>query len=172
VNKATATVPKAWQWDSDLIGYDALNSYGSPSYYVQKVFNHYLGNKIVPATFENVPVQNMPLTKKDSSNRIKAKTVPTLFYSATMDDTTGTIYLKVVNTIGKKQTIKINLDGVAKISPEATAVTIKSSKPTDTNTINDPQKIVPVISTVKGVRKNFSQSFPSYSVTIMQIQTR
>lgn len=172
VSKDSATGRKAWQWDSDLIGYDALNSYGSPSYYVQEVFNHYLGNKIVPATFENVPVQNMPLTKKDSANGVKAKTVPTLFYAATMDNRTGTIYLKVVNTIGKKQTIKINLDGVAKVLPEATAVTIKSDKPTDTNTIDDPQKIIPVTSTVKGVRKNFSQSFPPYSVTIMQIQTR
>jgi alpha-N-arabinofuranosidase len=36
VNKATATAPKAWQWDSDLIGYDALKSFGSPSYYVQE----------------------------------------------------------------------------------------------------------------------------------------
>ncbi len=172
VSKDPATGRKAWQWDSDLIGYDALNSYGSPSYYVQKVFNHYLGNKIVSAKFENVPVQNMPLTKKDSADGVKAKTVPTLFYSATMDDATGTIYLKVVNTIGKRQTIKINLDGAAKVSPEATVITVKSDKPTDTNTIDDPQKIVPVTSTIKGVKKNFKQSFPPYSVTVMQIQTR
>ncbi len=105
VSKDPATGSKAWQWDSDLIGYDALNSYGSPSYYVQKLFNHYLGNKIISAKFENVPVQNVPLTKRDSVNGVKKKTVPTLFYSATMNDTTGTIYLKVVNTIGKKQTI-------------------------------------------------------------------
>ena len=50
VNTATATAPKAWQWDSDLIGYNALSSYGSPSYYVQKIFSQYLGNKIVPVT--------------------------------------------------------------------------------------------------------------------------
>ena len=48
VSKDSATGKRAWQWDSDLIGYDALNSYGSPSYYVQKLFSHYLGNKIVP----------------------------------------------------------------------------------------------------------------------------
>ena len=172
VSKDPATGRKAWQWDSDLIGYDALNSYGSPSYYVQKVFNHYLGNKIVPATFKNVPVQNMPLTKRDSANGVKEKTVPTLFYSATTDNATGIIYLKVVNTIGKKQTIKIDLDGAAKVSPEATVVTIKSNKPTDTNSIDDPEKIIPETTTAKGIRKNFKQSFPPYSVTVMQIQTR
>ena len=172
VNKATATAPKAWQWDSDLIGYDALNSYGSPSYYVQKLFSHYLGNKIVPATITNLPVQNAPLTKKDSADGIKSKPVPTIFYSATMNDTTGTIYLKIVNTIAKKQTIKINLDGAAKVSPEATIAVIKSDKPDDTNTISDPQKIVPVTSTVKGLKNSFSHNFEPYSVTIMQIQTR
>jgi alpha-N-arabinofuranosidase len=172
VNKATATAPKAWQWDSDLIGYDALSSYGSPSYYVQKIFSHYLGNKIVPATIENIPVQKAPLTKEDSSNGIKSKSVPTIFYSVTMNDTTGVIYLKVVNTIGKKQTIKINLAGAEKVSPDATVVTIKSDKPDDTNTINEPQKIIPVTTTMKGLRKNFQQIFPPYSVTVMQIQTR
>lgn len=172
VDTATATAPKAWQWDSDLIGYNALNSYGSPSYYVQKLFSHYLGDKIVPATVENISVQNRPLSKKDSADGIKPKTVPTIFYSATMNDTTGTIYLKVVNTIAKKQTIKINLDGAAKVSPRATIVVIKSDKPTDTNTISEPQKIVPLTSTVNGLRKTFRQSFPPYSVTVMQIQTR
>ena len=76
VNTATATAPKAWQWDSDLIGYDALNSYGSPSYYVQKIFSHYLGNKIVPATVANIPVQNAPLNKKDSAEEYKIQTSP------------------------------------------------------------------------------------------------
>ena len=172
VNKATATAPKAWQWDSDLIGYDALNSYGSPSYYIQKIFSHYLGNRIIPATFVNVPVQKMPLSKQDSLRGVKGKTVPTLFYSATLDDTTGTIYLKVVNTIGSKQTIKINFDGPAKVLPDATVVTVKSDTPTETNTIDHPKNIVPATSTVKGVRKNFRQTFPPYSVSVMQIQTR
>ncbi len=27
------------QWSSDLIGYDALTSYGSPSYYAQMMFS-------------------------------------------------------------------------------------------------------------------------------------
>jgi len=125
----------------------------------------------VPVTVANIPVQNMPLTKKDSADGIKLKTVPTIFYSATMNDTTGTIYLKVVNTISEKQTIKINIDGAAKVSPNATMVVIKSDKSDDTNTISDPQNIVPVISTVKGLKNSFSQSFAPYSVTIMQIQT-
>ena len=171
VNKATATAPKAWQWDSDLIGYDALSSFGSPSYYVQKVFSHYLGNKIVPATVENVPVQKRPLTKKDSADGITSKTVPTLFYTITMNDTTSAVYLKMVNTTAKKQAVKINLNGIAKVSPDATLVVIKSAKPDDTNTINEPVKIIPVTSTIKGVSKSFTRNLDPYSVSVLQLQT-
>src|SRR5664279_5348952 len=151
VSKDAVTGKKAWQWDSDLIGYDALNSYGSPSYYVQKLFSHYLGNKIVPVTAANIPTQNRPLTKKDSADGIKSKTAPFIFYSATMNDTTGTIYLKMVNTNAKKETVKINLDGIGHVSPEATWVVIKGNKPDDTNTITTPENIVPVTSKIKAV---------------------
>ena len=171
VNKATATAPKAWQWDSDLIGYDALTSYGSPSYYVQKIFSHYLGNKIVPVTAENIPVQNRPLTKKDSAEGIKSKVVPTIFYSGTKNDSTGNIYLKIVNTKAKKQTIKIVLEGVSNVSPEATNIVITGSKPEDTNTITDPEKIMPVTTKEKIKGKRFNKSLPPYSVTVIQLQT-
>jgi alpha-L-arabinofuranosidase len=172
VNTATARAPKAWQWDSDLIGYDALSSYSSPSYYVQKLFGHYLGNKIVPSTALSMPVQNRPLTKKDSTEGITFKTVPTLFYSVTMNDTTGTVYLKMVNTTAKKQAVKISLDGIANISPEATLVVAKGNKPDDTNSITDPVKIVPVTSIVKGINKNFTRNLDPYSVSVLQLQIR
>ena len=40
--------PGASQWGTNLIGYDALNSYGSPSYYLQAVFAHNVGDVVVP----------------------------------------------------------------------------------------------------------------------------
>lgn len=40
--------PGASQWGTNLIGYDALNSYGSPSYYVQTMFANNRGNVVLP----------------------------------------------------------------------------------------------------------------------------
>ena len=172
VNTATATAPKAWQWDSDLIGYNALNSFGSPSYYVQKLFSHYLGNKIIPATAENIPTQPRPLTRRDSTDGItKAPLVPTVFYSATRDAKSGTIYLKIVNTTGKQQPLEINLKGIAKISQEATLIVIKGDKPEDTNTITDPEKIMPVTSKINGIASVFTRTLDPYSISILQIKT-
>ncbi|MTK52936.1 alpha-L-arabinofuranosidase C-terminal domain-containing protein [Paludibacter sp.] len=170
VNTATATAPKAWQWDSDLIGYNALSAFGSPSYYVQKAFSEYLGNKIVPTTAINIPTQNPPLSKRDSINGTKPAPVPVIFYSATQDDKTGTIYLKVVNASGKIQPVEINLKGLAKVDKKATMVVIKGSKPEDTNTITEPQKIVPATFAIKGIGTTFSQKLAPYSVNILQLK--
>lgn len=171
INTATPTAPKAWQWDSDLIGYDALSSYGSPSYYVQKLFNQYLGNKIVPSSVENIPVQIKPLTKKDSTDGNKPKTVPALFYSVTANDTTGAVYIKMVNTTAKKQTLKINLNGIGKVFSNATLVVVKGTKPEDTNSITQPVNIVPVTTTINGISKNFTRNLEPYSVSILQLHT-
>jgi alpha-N-arabinofuranosidase len=171
VNTATSTAPKAWQWDSDLIGYNALTSYGSPSYYVQKLFGNYLGDKVIPITADHIPTQPKPLTKRDSTNGITiAPQVPTVFYSATMDEKTGTVYLKLVNTTGKKQPVNINLNGVAKVSPAATVVVIKGNKPEDTNTITEPEKIVPASSTIKGAASKFKRTLDPFSVSVFQLQ--
>jgi alpha-N-arabinofuranosidase len=170
VNTATATAPKAWQWDSDLIGYNALTAFGSPSYYVQKAFSEYLGNKIVTTTAVNIPTQNPPSSKRDSINGIKPAPVPVIFYSATQDDKTGTVYLKVVNASGKMQPVEINLKGLAKVDKKATMVVIKGTKAEDTNTINDPQKIVPATFAIKGIGTAFSQKLAPYSVNILQLK--
>ena len=172
VNTATSTAPKAWQWDSDLIGYNALNSYGSPSYYVQKLFSQYLGDKIVPMTAENIPMRERPMSRRDSAENTKPKPVPSVFYSATKDEKTGTVYLKIVNTIGKRQPVEINLNGIGKVSSEATLVVVKGDKPESTNTINDPEKIIPVSSKIKGIGPVFKRSLDPYSVSILQIQPK
>lgn len=172
VNTATATAPKAWQWDSDLIGYNALLSYGSPAYYVQKMFSQYLGNKIVPITAEYIPLQDRPMTKRDSTEKTIPKPVPTIFYSATKDVKTGMVYLKIVNTSGKEQSIEINLKGISNVAVNANLIVLKGDHPEDTNSITAPEKIIPFTTTIKGVKLNFEQKLPPYSVSILQLNTK
>jgi alpha-N-arabinofuranosidase len=167
INVATATAPKAWQWDSDLIGYDALNSFGSPSYYVQKMFNTYIGDKIIPVTGDNVPTQTRPATKRDSTAGVMPKPIAAMFYVATKDTKKGMIYLKVVNATGTPQTADVNLTGIAKLSADAELIAIKGSSPEDTNTITEPEKIMPVTTKVKGISKAFTRTFEPYSVSIL-----
>ena len=45
---ATKGYPQGWQWPTNLIGYDALNSFGSPSYYAQAMLGQNKGDVVLP----------------------------------------------------------------------------------------------------------------------------
>lgn len=173
-NPATGA-PAGMQWPSNLIGYDGLTSYGSPSYYAQKMFNTNLGNKVVPMSVINLPMQKM--TARDTIAGIKrGNTVPrperpALYYVATKDTRTGTIYLKVVNISGIEQPVALNLKGATGVSPNGTVTVLKGASLDDTNTITDPEHVVPVTAKLSGIGKTFNHRFDPYSITVVKINT-
>lgn len=148
------------QWESDLIGYDALNAYGSPSYYAQVLFGKYLGNKIIPVKAEGIPT--FKLTDK------QGETVPQIYYTATKDTKTGNIYIKLVNATGNSNDISISLEGAGKINNKATKIELKADKPDATNSIDNPKNIIPVKSQIK-VSDNFKLCLAPYSITIISM---
>lgn len=163
--------PGGMQWRSNLIGYNTLESYGSPSYYAQVMFGNYLGDKIIPIRSSEIPMFEIPFSKRESSANIKNTRVPEFYYVATRDSKTGEVYLKVVNVVAKAQNVSIEVEGAAKVISKATKIELKSSKPDDTNTISEPRKIVPVISKTK-VSKSFDYTFSPYSITVLRFATK
>jgi alpha-N-arabinofuranosidase len=164
--------PGGMQWKSDMIGYDALNSFGSPSYYAQKMFNTYLGDQVVSTSAQNLPTQVTKLSGKDSAAGVTPKTIPAMFYVTTRDSKTGTLYLKVVNASGTAQTVLIDILGNTKVAANGTTVVLKADKPEDTNSITDPEKIIPVTAKVNGLGKSFTQIFPPYSIAVLKMEVK
>jgi alpha-N-arabinofuranosidase len=144
--------PGAGQWPTNLIGYDALHSYGSPSYYAKMMFNQNGGDVVLPST----------LSTKGGSE---------FYESVSRSSQTGTIYLKAVNAADKLQKAHIVLDGITKVSPQAKVTVLTSASPQDTNTLTDPRKVVPVTSTAT-VSGNFEFSFAPNSFTVLEIETK
>lgn len=145
--------PGASQWPVNLIGYDALRSYGSPSYYMQSMFSLFSGNVVLPAT----------LTTSGGSE---------VFQSVTQDSVSGTIFVKLVNCAGASQPLHITLSGVAATAAQARAVVLASQSPQDTNTLDDPNHVTPKVRTLSGIGPSFNYSLPPYSITVLQIQPR
>ncbi|QEH39139.1 Extracellular exo-alpha-L-arabinofuranosidase precursor [Aquisphaera giovannonii] len=56
--------PRAWQWGTNLIGYDALRSFGSPSYHAQVMLAHNKGDVVLPAKIDVAPVKPKEETPK------------------------------------------------------------------------------------------------------------
>jgi alpha-L-arabinofuranosidase len=54
--------PGAKQWDTDLIGYDAQGSFGSASYYAQKMFSENRGDRVLPVDLvqQAIPEGGLP----------------------------------------------------------------------------------------------------------------
>ena len=51
---------EAWQWKSDAIWFDNLRSFGTPNYYVQKVFAGNVGTRVLPVNSGAIAVQLKP----------------------------------------------------------------------------------------------------------------
>ncbi len=154
----------AYQWRPNLIGYDALNSYGSPSYYAQVMFGQYLGDTIVPIAAQNVPTQ--PQEKPG------LKEVPSLFFVATRADTSGTIFLKIVNTAPVAQPVQVELKGAKQVAREGTTIALSAAKLEDTNSIQEPTKIVPVKSKANDFARTFTHTLAPYSINVLQISAK
>ena len=138
--------PGASQWATNLIGYNALQSYGSPSYYVQVMFSNNHGDVVLPAT----------LTSTGGSK---------VYSSVTRDSRDGTIYLKVVNAAADPQPLHVNLTGVGGVSPKGTAIVLTSSSPSASNKPGDSEKALHVTVALDDLGQSFDYSFVPFSVT-------
>ncbi len=166
--------PGAFQWRPDLIGYDALHSYGSPSYYVQKMFSLNHGDSVLHVDDNNIPEMEPPAAPQgrrgaaaSTNNATRPRMMPALFYVATRDSKQGTIYLKVVNADGVAHPVLVNVSGVKSIDSDGESIVLSADSPTDTNSIDQPTKIVPVTTKVDGLGASFTRTFAPYSVTIL-----
>ncbi|QHN03282.1 alpha-N-arabinofuranosidase [Granulicella sp. WH15] len=140
--------PGGMQWESDLIGYDAMSSYGSPSYYAQVLFGNHLGSEV-------------------PTNSISGVENPRFFYSVTSD--AGKVYLKLVNASTIPQPLNIKIAGAGKLASTASLLTLTAKDTTDTNTLTDPERIVPVAGTLSNVGATFTHTVPAYSIQVVEI---
>ena len=149
--------PGALQWDTDLIGYDAVKSYGSPSYYAQVIFGGHLGNEVLGAQISGAQTNAAP---------------PRFFVSSTRDSATGTIHLKLVNGASSPQVVHIHLSGVAEVNKQAQLTTLRGNTPEETNSITDPGRILPIASTIHNAATSFDHTMPPYSIQVLDFQTK
>jgi alpha-N-arabinofuranosidase len=157
------------QWPSDLIGYDALTSYGSPSYYAQVIFSNNHGDEVLATDSQDVPTY--PWRAPGRGQSASPRQVPSLFFDATRDSASGIIFLKIVNRNSTAQSVHVKISGVNNVDSSAEAVVLSADSPDATNSIQEPKKIAPAVSTVDGVGADFTRDFPAYSITVLKLKT-
>jgi len=138
--------PGGMQWESDLIGYDALTSYGSPSYWAQVLFASHLGTEVLGSTLSD--------------------TGPRVYSSVTRDEKRRKLFIKVVNGNSDKLPLIIAINGVPTVGRQATLTTLSGKTPGATNTITNPKAIVPVEHKLVITGPRFEREFAPYSINV------
>ena len=161
---------RSMQWRTDLIGYDALNSYGSPAYHAQKMFSTLHGDEILATDSKDIPTREWQQPGRNG-NPGRTRELREIFFDATRDSKSGVIYLKVVNEDGAARKINIQISG-ANFDSTGDAVVLAAASPSDTNSIGEPDKVVPHTENAGGLSANFTREFPAYSITVLKLKTR
>ncbi|MET9913268.1 LamG-like jellyroll fold domain-containing protein [Streptomyces sp. NPDC006476] len=134
-------------WATNLIAYDNLTSYASPSYWAQHMLTSRLGDTVLPATARALPAVATVATRAGKR-----------------------LYLAIVNSGTQKASVPIELTGLPKgVKKTATATVLSGASRTTTNTLTDPHALVPTTSTVTGAAAAFTSTLPPLSVTVLEL---
>jgi alpha-N-arabinofuranosidase len=179
--------PGGRQWAVNLIGYDALTSFASPSYYVQKMFSNNRGDVVLPAKFDPVPMvspDQIPIAPQPPAAPGAARgngggrgPAPVtgmfdgLYVSATKDNSSGDIILKLINVQAASQPLRIDIQGVPSIKKDASGQMITGDLGA-INTIAEPMKVIPQPISIKDAGTKFSHELPAHSVSVVRLKTR
>jgi len=138
-----------WQWKPNLIWFDNLTCFGTPNYYVQKLFSHYKGTGYL-------------------KSEVKSEGPQRLYVSVT-EEADGRVYLKAVNPSDKPISADIRLQGGKTFSPKA-KVAVLAGRAEEENTLAHPQRVVPKESEFDGVGSRFAYEFAPYSLTVLTLK--
>jgi alpha-L-arabinofuranosidase len=126
---------EGWQWRPDLIWFNNNKMFKSVSYYVQQIFGQNKGTNMLKITMNDKIVGGFE--GQDG-----------LFASTVYDKDSNSVFVKVVNTSDKNQTITVNLKGM-KGERTADVISLYYADRNAENTLDEPNKIVPSNSTLK-----------------------
>ncbi len=138
----------AWQWSPNLIWFDNLRSFGTPSYYVQKLFGTHHGTTVLPV-------------------RINGETKQ-LYASALRDAKTNDVIVKLVNAGTTATEVRLNLAG-AKVTKSGKAIVLASGDLATENSLDAPTKVAPMEQPLKVSGPEFTYSLPPQSLVVLRI---
>jgi alpha-N-arabinofuranosidase len=141
--------PGAMQWPTDLIGYDAVSSYGSPSYYAQCMFGAHMGDGTPKSEIEGVGER--------------------FFYSATVSSETHMLHLKLVNATTVDQPLAIALKGLGSKAHLAHETSLHAATFEATNSITRPMAIKPVESEVRFSGAELKHTVPALTIEEIEV---
>jgi len=144
----------AWQWTPNLIWFDNLRSYGTPDYYVQKLFSTNKGTRLLPVLLDGSPKNGRE----------------GLYASASLDEPAGEVILKLVNTDSAQKEVSINLAGATGVRG-GRALVLSSTDLKAENSLDEPTRVSPVEKQLSAASGDFTYTLAPDSLTVLRVKT-
>lgn len=144
----------AWQWNPDLIWFDNLNAVATPNYFVQKLFAANKGSYTV-----SILKDKEVIAGKDS-----------IYASATIDDASKELILKLVNISRKSVPLKFSFAGGSVKSQNANIEVLKNKDLTVWNSFSNPLNVGINLQKVKVSGRSLMLSLDGNSVNVLRIK--
>jgi alpha-L-arabinofuranosidase len=142
----------AWQWTPNLIWFDNLRSYGTPNYFVQKMYGTNLGTHVVP-----VVVNGSAKNAQDG-----------LYTSASIDQPNADVILKAVNATNTARNLRVDLKGAGSIQGNARLIVLASADLKAENSLDQPTRLVPVEKSLTASSSSFDLTLDPQSFTVIR----
>lgn len=144
-------------WSCNLIWFDSYRAMGRASYYLQKLMA------------ENRPDYNVGVSMTQTQPDTTQTPYPLQFFVAGYDEARGEAVVKVVNADTKPYKMHLAVDGAERVAAKGRVITLKAACAEDENTLDEPQKIVPVEKAYGKFGRKFAYTFEPLSVTVLRI---
>ena len=147
---------EAWQWTPDLIWFDNLSSYGTPNYYVQKLFSTNRGTGVLPVHRDGAAV-----TGADG-----------IYASAVWDADSGELIVKLVSNNDSAVPLELKMNTGKSPASGSVKLVLHDPDPAAMNSLEEPEHIAPLEELLVVSRKTLKLILDSYSVTILKIKLK
>jgi alpha-N-arabinofuranosidase len=147
---------QGWQWTPDLIWFDNLSAYGTPNYYVQKLFSTNKGTHLATVTLDGKPVSGQQ----------------NIYASATWDSETSEVIVKVVNAADSPTQTEIQLDSKRKFNSMVKGTMLANSDLNSVNSIEKPKNVSPIEYPLSMKSNQLGLILPPQSLVVLRIKTR
>lgn len=95
------------------------------------------------------------------------------FYAVTgRDEKSGDLVVKAINLGNEAVMGKLDLNGVGNIAATGHATVLQSASLSDNNSLEQPQRVVPLERVINGVGSDFTHEFPARSLTVLRLKTK
>jgi alpha-L-arabinofuranosidase len=94
--------------------------------------------------------------------------LPRLFATASRDDESGQIILKVVNPTDERTDVDLRMEGVAALASQAQAIVLHGD-PENENSLVQPTKVAPITETFEVPSEDFTYTFRPHSITVLRM---